>query len=393
MDIELKSAVDAIEQKLTAFRSEVDGVKGKDVLTETKFAKMEADLASALSAKSAIENRLAAVETAAARPNVAGKAAEVGMEHKEAFLNFVRAGGDHASKSAVAQFEQKLFNTQTPSAGGAAVPSVIAAEIAGVALDYSPLRSISRVITVGTPNYTELLSNRNAGAATAGELAERLETDTSTLTEVKPTFGEIYGYAFATSHSINDAFFDVQSWLVSEVGESIGQKESALFMNGTGNNEATGLLTGNRFGTVKTGKAAALGDNPFDNIMDLRYSLKAGYAQRGSFLMNSATLAALAKVKNANGDYLYQAAVSQGVADTLIGKPVHIDEGCDNIAAGKRPVLFGDFARGFLIVDIANQYLTVDTITRPGFVKVYVAKRVGSVVKDANAIKALTVAA
>lgn len=389
MENEIKGVLETLNSKIDTFRSEVESVKGADVVTETKLAKMEADLAETFSQKSALETRLNALETAAARPGAA-KGVEAD-EHKTAFVNFLRKPDDFNTKNALNAIEAKAVTIGVPANGGAAVPAVLAKEIARVAGEYSPFRSLARVVTVSNENYQEILSNGNAGSGWSGETGTRTATDTPTLTAVKPTFGEVYAIAEVSNHALNDIFFDVESFLVTEIAQKFAKDEAAAFIGGTGTNMPTGLTNGATVPTVATGVAAAFGTNPFDNIMDLRYSVKAEYAARGSFLMNSVTMAALAKVKDSTGNYIYQPAVAVGVADTLLGKPLYIEENMASVAAGAKVVAFGDFARAYLIADLVGMSLIVDNVTRKGYTSFYVAKRVGGIVKDAGAVKLLQV--
>ncbi|WP_273690264.1 phage major capsid protein [Ketogulonicigenium vulgare] len=392
MTIEIKAALEASNALIANIRSEVDSVKNADVLHETKMAKMEADLADTLSQKSALETRLTALETANARPRLAGKSDEQVDEYKSAFMDYLRSPESIEAKSAL-QLAAKSVNIGTGANGGFAVPAFIAAEIAAVEVATSPIRNLSRVVTVSGSDYRELLSNSNAGTGWAGEATARATTATPTFTEVRPTFGEVYATAEISNHALNDIFFNVEAWLIDELARKFAATEGAAFINGDGSDKPTGLLTGTTLTTVKTGAAATLGANPFDALIELQYGVQGGYRQNGSWVMNSTTLAALAKVKDSQGNYIYQPAIAQGVAETLLGKGVYVDENMPLIASGAKPIIFGDFNRGYLIADINGMQVIPDLVTNKGFLTLYASKRVGGVVKDKNALKALVCAA
>ncbi|WP_112312258.1 phage major capsid protein, partial [Pseudogemmobacter bohemicus] len=295
MTLELKNEIEKGNTLIAAIRAEVDGVKAADVLTETKMAKMEADLAIALKS-------VADLQTAAARPALAGKGAEAVDEYKAAFLAHVRKPGD-LSAAQTLEMQAKSINITTPSNGGVAVPRVIADEVASVAFDLSPLRQLARVVTVSTSDYREVLSNSDQGAGWANETGTRSVTAAGTFAAIAPTFGEVYATAEISNHALNDMHFDVQAFLVDALGRKFAAMEGAAFVNGNGTDKPTGLLNGSVISTVKTGAAATLGTNPYDALIDLRYGVKGEYAQNGSWLLSSATLAQLVKVKDSTGNY------------------------------------------------------------------------------------------
>lgn len=387
MDIEIKSLIEDGNKAVVALRDAVESKADAGTV-----ARIEADLAKALEAKSALESRLAAVETAAARPG-AIKGAEAVDEHKAAFIDYMRKSNDRGIEQKLQEVEAKNFVGAAPSNGGFAVPTAIATEIARVAVNHSPLRRLVRSVTASTPNYTEILSNANAGTGWVGEEGTRTETSAPTLSRVQPTFGEVYAVAEVSNHMLQDVFFNLEAWLVAEIAEKFAAAEGLAFLTGNGTDKPTGILNGSTVSTIASGAAAAFGANPFDNLIDLRYAIKGEYAQNGTFLMNSGVLAQLAKVKDSNGNYIYQPAIAAGVAETLMGKAVAIDENMPSVAANAKPVLFGDFARGYVAVDLVGTSLIIDNVTNKGFTQFYLSKRVGGAVKDAAALKALEIKA
>ena len=384
MEIELKGIIESQNKILEALRTDSKA-------SAEKVARMEADLAKTISEKSALEARLNAVETASARPGTL-KGATVKDEHKEAFVNFLRKSDDYGVKQTLQAIEQKAIEVGVAANGGNAVPSVISNEIATAVLDFSPIRGLARVVTVGNQNYSELLATA-MGSGWSGEDDTRADTATSLYTKIAPTFGEVFAVATVSNHALNDVFFDVEAFVVAEAARQFAATEGTAFISGNGTDKPTGILNGTTVSTIASGVAADFGTNPFDNLLDLRYGVKGEYAQNGSFLLNSGTLARLAKVKSTTGEYIYQPAIAAGVAETLLGKPVFTDENMPSIAAGAKVAIFGDFSRGYLIADIAGMSVIVDNVTQKGYTKFYINKRVSGVVKDANALKALRIAA
>lgn len=416
MSDELKTLVaetKAANEKIAAIRADLDATKASDALSKDKLAKMEKDLADTLAAKQAaeltlkaVENRLAEVETKANRPGAPGSAALVD-EHKDAMVAFLRNPTDAKAIAALEGFATKAaeFNSLTGTAGGYAIPKQVATDIAKVAQDLSPIRQIARVVTVGTTDYSELVDLNGAGFEWVGETDVRNQTNTPNIGEVRPTWGMIAAKPEATIESIQDAFFDVEAWLLDSVSRQFAIAEGQAFVSGNGVKKPTGFLNGapvatadaaRAFGVLQflaTGAAATLGANPFDALYNLVFGTKAEYRANGRFVLNSLTLAGYAKVKNTNGDYILQPAPAVGLSDRLMGYGATIAEDMPNVAADAFPVAFGDFNRGYLIADRAGLTVIRDPITKPGYVRMQVFRRVGGNLKDTNAIKLLKVSA
>ena len=277
--------------------------------------------------------------------------------------------------------------------GAFAVPSQMGSDIVSIAKDFSPMRSLARVVTVGTSDYKEILSVGGAGFEWVGDLTTRNVTAEPQIREVKPTFGEIAARAQVTNQALEDIFYDVAGWLTTELGESFAQGEGAAFISGDGTNKPTGLLNGTSVSTLASGNASTLGTDPFGKLIDLVVAVKGGYRANGTFLMNSATLAALVKVKDSTGNFIYQPSIAAGVASTLLGYRVVTDENMPDIAANAKPIVFGDFNRGYLIADRTMIAMLVNPYKTSGLVEYEARKRVGGIVKDGAALKALVIAA
>lgn len=250
MDQELKTAIEnsnkLIETQRTAIESKADAETVK---------RIEADLAKALEEKAAIETRLAEVETKMARPGAPGTRVEVD-EHKAAFISFLRKSQDSSAKAAL---ESKAANISIAGGAGIAVPSVIESAVLTQLVNENPLRGLARVISVSTPDYTEILDRANAGTAWVGETDTRGTTTAPDLAAIQPKFGTLHATVEVSQQALEDMAFNVESWLVSSLAERFGNAEGVAFVSGDGVNKPAGLLNGTVFGTVKSGAAANLG--------------------------------------------------------------------------------------------------------------------------------------
>lgn len=140
-----------------------------------------------------------------------------------------------------------------------------------------------------------------------------------------------------------DSVFDLESYISREFARRIGNKEEEAFFNGDGSGKPLGVLAAT--GGAQTGVTAASATAiTADELMDLYYSLRAPYRKSSVFLMNDSTVKAVRKLKDANGQYLWQPSLSAGTPDTLMGRPVYTSAYMPALAAGAKGVLFGDLS-------------------------------------------------
>jgi len=426
----VKSVADALDKIATAFDeykktndARIEAVKS-GASTEALDAKL-AKIDEHIDGLNEVKSKLEKMETKLARPGAGeggrqdGESKEA-VEYRHAFLDWMRAPGDHERQqkaaTAAKQLEAKNRDgretratqtvTSTGSAGGFALPEIIERQIARLSVDISPIRQISTVRTVGSPDYKELFDVNGAGFEWLGETDARNQTNTPNLAEVAPTFGMASAKPQASEESLDDLFFDVENWLISSAAEAIAQGEGAAFVSGDGTKKPTGFLAGpapvttsdatREFGTLQyiaSGQAAALPTNA-DIFLDMVYSLRARYRNNAQWVTSKLVLAALRKYKDAvSGQYLWQPALTAGQPATFLGYGITEAEDMPAVGAGAFPLAFGDFKEGYLIADRVGMRITRDEITAPGFVKFYVRKRVGGKLRNTQAIRVLKVAA
>jgi len=425
----VKSVADALDKIATAFDeykktndARIEAVKSgaSTEAFDAKLAKIDAHIDSLGEMKTKLEK----METKLARPGAGEAGRQEGeskeaVEYRHAFLDWMRAPNDHERQqkaaAAAKQLEAKNRDgretratqtvTSTGSAGGFALPEIIERQIARLSVDISPIRQIATVRTVGSPDYKELFDVNGAGFEWLGETDTRNQTNTPDLAEVAPTFGMASAKPQASEESLDDLFFDVESWLVSSAAEAIAQGEGVAFISGNGTKKPTGFLAGptpvttadssRAFGTLQyiaSGQSAALPTSA-DVFYDLVYSLRARYRNNAQWVTSKLVLAALRKYKDTTNQYLWQPAVTAGQPATFMGYGITEAEDMPAVGAGAFPLAFGDFKEGYLIADRVGMRITRDEITTPGFVKFYVRKRVGGKLRNTQAIKLLKIAA
>ncbi len=424
-DPTIKSVADALDKIATAFDeykktndSRIEAVKSgaSTADLDAKLARIDGHIESLGEVKSKLEK----METKLARPGAMTGGKQDGetqeaVEYRHAFLDWMRAPGDHERQQKAAHASKALEAksqdgretrsaqtvTSTGSAGGFALPEVIERQIARLSVDMSAIRQIATVRTVGSPDYKELFDVNGAGFEWLGETDTRNQTNTPDMAEVAPTFGMASAKPQASEESLDDLFFNVEDWLVSSAAEAIAQGEGAAFVSGNGTKKPTGFLAGpapvttadasRAFGTLQyiaSGNAATLPTSA-DVFYDLIYSLRARYRNNAQWVTSKLVLAALRKYKDTTNQYLWQPALTAGQPATFMGYAITEAEDMPAIAANAFPLAFGDFKEGYLIADRVGTRITRDEITTPGFVKFYVRKRVGGKLRNTQAIKLL----
>lgn len=260
----------------------------------------------------------------------------------------------------------------------------------------SRMRSVARIQPISGTTFSKLFSNRETASGWVGEQTARPETASGTFGSLQFPTGEIYANPSATQQMLDDALVDVESWLAGEVNVDFAKAEGAAFINGDGVNKPHGMLgyvTGGSFATrhpfgaisvVNSGAAATLTS---DGILNLIYALPSEFTNGAVFLMNRNTMLAIRKLKDGQGNYLWQPSYVAGQPSTLAGYPVIEMPDMPNLAANSLSVAFGNFGEGYMIIDRAGVRVLRDPYTNKPFVMFYTTKRVGGGVLNPEAIK------
>ena len=165
---------------------------------------------------------------------------------------------------------------------------------------------------------------------------------------------------------LNDSVFNLEAYISKEFGRRCGAKEEDAFFNGNGTGKPTGILDAT-YGAETGVTADAVDKITADEIIDLFYSLKAPYRKRAVWILNDSTVKAIRKLKDGNGNYLWQPALTEGTPDTILGRPVYTSAYMPSIAAGARTVIFGDLSyywvadrQGRTFKKLSELYATTD---------------------------------
>lgn len=338
--------------------------------------------------------------------------AEQHLERRQAMTavaSFMRSGSVAAMQALTAQASMSTDNDPN---GGYTVPTEVDRVIQSQLVEMSPMRGLASIVSTRSSDYKKMVNRRGASSGWVGERESRPATDSPVLAQIAPPIGEIYAEPEITQTLLDDSSFDLAGFLQENVSDEFSVQEGTAFISGDGVNKPRGLLTyptaetadaSRDFGTlqfVKTGVAAALADssnNGIDKLIDLVASVKPAYrAGPGvGWQMNSTTAAVLRKLKSLGdtANYLWQESNVEGMPPRLLGYPVFENEYFSDIGANAFPIAFGNWRRGYVIVDRSELRLLRDPLTNKPYVRFYFTKRVGGAVTDSNAIKLLKVAA
>lgn len=395
---DLGFAIDDLMRAFEAFKDtndqrldEIERRASTDTLTSEKLDRINR----ALDDNKRIVDELA---LKSARPSLGGAPVRSGaaLQHKAAFEAYVRKG----EAGQLRDLEAKALSVGTDADGGYLVPDELERAVNHAVRNVSPIRAIAGIRQVSGSVYKKPFAITGAEAGWVAETAARPETDTPTLAELAFPTMELYAMPAATSALLDDSAVDVDAWIAEEVRDAFAEQEGTAFVTGNGTAKPKGFLdytkvaqaswTWGNTGFLLTGVDGAFAaSDPGDKLIDLVYSVKSGYRANGTFVFNRATQAVIRKMKDGDGNYLWQPAAKAGDASTLMGFPVAESEDMPNMAADSYSVAFGDFRRGYLIVDRVGIRVLRDPYSSKPYVLFYTTKRVGGGIQDFDAIKLL----
>ena len=400
MSAELLALIESGNQAFSDFKK-INDAQATKTAAETKES-LEKAFAVMGEQKTEIESLQAKMN----RPNFGStKTAleEVQAEHKSAFSSYIRKGTEYDK-----EIESKALASSTNSGadGGYAVPKVIDAMIEELIVNVSPIRQIADVQQISTPQFHKIVNIRGTASGWVAEADARTASNTPQIQDVQPTIGELYANAQATQQLLDDAFFNVEAWLADNISTEFARSEGAAFVSGNGSNKPTGFLAGTiaatddasrAFGSLQYVPTGVAGDfaatNKADILFTLVSKLKAGYRANAGFVLSKSVLFELASLKDTNGRYLFDFSTVPNVPSSLLGYPVTEAEDMPAKAANSYSIAFGDFKRGYLIVDRVGTRVIRDPFSNKPYIGFYVTRRTGGAVVNSEAIKVVKFAA
>lgn len=273
-----------------------------------------------------------------AKPAVPGadnKTGRASDEYKKAFWNVMRSKNPHYDI-------RNALEVGEDSEGGYLVPDEFERTLVQSLEEENIFRKLAKIIQTSS-------GDRKIPVVTTHGTASWLDEE-----ELYPDTDEVFGqtsigaYKLGTfikvsDELLNDSVFDLPSYISTEFARRIGSKEEEAFFVGDGSGKPTGIFaaTGGAQVGVTTAGAAAI---TIEEVLDLFYSLKAPYRNKAVFVMNDATVKAIRKLKDGNGQYLWQPSLQAGTPDTILNRPLYTSAYVPAIASGAKSIVFGDFS-------------------------------------------------
>ncbi|TPM36628.1 phage major capsid protein [Mesorhizobium sp. B2-3-5] len=332
-----------------------------------------------------LQTRMDELETRAARPGTQQQRTEEPTVEQRAFVGYVRSG-----REALPAEESRALRIGDDTAGGFLAPPEFQTEMQRELVQYSPIREAARVGTTarGSVIFPERTSITNA--LWEGELEDSEESNLA-FGQQEIFVHEMRTFVDISNKLLEDAGVNIESELNMALGEDFGQKEGIAFVNGTGVKQPFGIMQNADIGVTLNGHATTLAADP---LISLLYGLPKAYRQRGAWLMNGSTLATIRKLKDGQGNYLWQPSYQAGEPETLLSRPIVEAVDMPDIASGAFPIVYGDFAGGYRIYDRVGLSVLRDpfTMAKKGLVRFHARRRVGGAVTQAARFRKLKMA-
>ena len=266
--------------------------------------------------------------------NCEAKTGKASDEYKRAFWNVMR------SKAPGYEILNAL-QVGTDSEGGYLVPDEFERTLVQALEDENIFRTLATIIQTSS-------GDRKIPVVATKGTASWVDEE-GTIPDSDDAFGQVSigAYKLATmikvsEELLNDSVFNLEQYIAKEFGRRMGAKEEEAFFIGDATGKPTGIF--NATGGAQLGiTAASASAVTVDEVIDLFYSLKSPYRKNAVFVTNDATVKAIRKLKDGNGQYLWQPSITAGQPDTILNRPVKTSAYVPTIASAAKVIAFGDF--------------------------------------------------
>jgi len=370
----------ALIQQLNAAFEEFKSTHAEQLKSKVDDSLLEQKLQTINHAMSELEATLATRIEAAKIGGAPGDMEPTDPEYLKAFKAHMRKGEVSAAMS-----------VGTATDGGYLAPVEWDRTITNKLKQLSPIRENAQVIQISGNGFSRVFNDGVIGSGWVGETAARPATSTPGLTTLAFNTGEIYANPAISQTSLDDVAIDLEQWLADQVDGEFAIQENIAFLSGNGTNKPTGILnyvTGGAnaathpFGAILGATVAGTTAVTTDEVIDLVYSLPSERNANAKFYLNRTSLGKLRKLKDGQGNYIWQPTYVAGQPSTLTGYPVVEVPGMPNMATGLVSILFGDMFRTYLVIDRVGIRVLRDPFTNKPFVHFYTTKRVGGGVQN-----------
>lgn len=281
---------------------------------------------------------------------------------------------------------RKALSVGINSDGGITVDPDTNGRMVKKIFETSPMRQVASVQSIGTDSLEGVLDLDEVGSGWVGETGGRPPTDTAKLQKWSIPTHEIYALQDITQKLLDDSSIDIAAWASDKVSDKFSREENAAFVNGNGVDRPRGFLTypdGTTIpGTITRYNSGAAGGFPTggagaDAIFDAVYGLKSAYRNRAMWATNRLTLALVRKIKDGDGNYIWQPVLQAGEPSTLAGHGIIEFQDMPDPGIDSMSMAFADWAEMYQIVERMGTRILVDPYSNRPFVQYYATRRVG----------------
>lgn len=423
MDIEIKSLMDAQATAFEALKATVTELDkqvkktGEDIVTKDKFERLNTAMDKVADDLKAAARRADEMEAKANRLALGGAGDEGETKAAKAFgdqtgaavsVDDFRAyksalfGKDGPLRSSGGKADMKALSVGSDPDGGYLVTPDTTGRIVRRIYETSPMRQVASVMSIGTDAVEGLADLGQNGFSWVGEAQPRAENPTAQIGKWAIQVHEGVSIVSATQKVLEDARLDLEAWLADKSADRIARGENAAFVAGDGQSKPRGLFAYTTAATddatrpwgtfehVNTGVNGAFAASaPADAIIDLIYALKSAYRQNAQFMTSRNIVRLLRRLKDGQGNYLWQPSAQAGQPARLMDYPVVEAEDSPTLATGSLSLAFGDFREAYQIVDRIGLSVLRDPYTSYPYVFFKFRKRTGGGAVNFEAAKFL----
>lgn len=323
--------------------------------------------------------------------------AQVSQEapHQKAFHTYLRNGDDSGLRGLFIEEKGLTVSSDGGFLAAAEMSETVQSALSGAV----SLRSLVNVVTIEAARYDVLVDRDDMVTGWASE-SEAAETASGGVERISIPLHELSAMPKASQRLLDDAAFDVETWLAERIADKFARAEAHAFLRGDGDQKPLGLLNGkfdatgagsiSRIGEIRTGVAGGFDAAKAAEVMiDLVYALPARHRSNAAFIMNSKTAATVRKLKDKDGRFVWADSLAAGEPAQLLGYPVILAEDMPGIANNSHAILFGDFKAAYTVVERPELRILRDPFSAKPHVLFYATKRVGGGLVDGRAVKAL----
>lgn len=342
-----------------------------------------------------IRQALADFEKKSGRPGSGGQEAEDLKEYKKAFGSFLRKGNTEGLRD----LQLKTVNSVVDSDGGYLVLPEMDQAIDRVAQTMSAMYRLANVVEIGTNQYRKVVKTSGLAMRRVDDGSTGGETTSPRYEEIKIDVFTAEVEPWVHNETLDDAFINLEQDLADEAAIGFTEGSGIEFISGNGVGKARGITAYTNVansayawgsvGYIASGAAGAFAASaPADKVIALQHALKAQYRPGAVFLTNDASLGVMRQFKDASGTYyLWNPDPAKGFGGSFLGSSVEIDDNMAAIGAGTYSLAYGNFKRGYTIVNRAGTTLIRDNITSKGKTKFNFRRRFGAGITNYEAIK------